>query len=238
MATIRELLLHDYYALAFVHIMSAFVAGCLIGIERSSRGRDAGFRTHALVCVASALLMLVPKYQWDWLEGVPMEAIRSDPIKMAEGIMAGIGFLGAGVIIKRGLNVRGLTTAASIWLTAAIGILFGTGLYMPAVLATLLALGTLSLLRVLERLVPSEYEVNHAVSFARERAMPEPALRRLVTEHGFKIAQMGYQLRDRGGTFEYQMVLKSRRPDDTIGLAATLRSAPDVLEFSISPSAD
>ena len=72
---------------------------------------------------------------------------RTDPTRMAQGIMTGIGFLGAGVIFKEGLSVRGLTTAASIWITAAIGILIGIGFYMPAILATVLTLSTLSLFR-------------------------------------------------------------------------------------------
>jgi hypothetical protein len=97
-----------------VHMLSAVIAGGCIGLERSFHGRPAGFRTHTLVCLASSLLMLVTLYQWQWLPGVPLETIRTDPTRMAQGIMTGIGFLGAGVIFKEGLSVRGLTTAASI----------------------------------------------------------------------------------------------------------------------------
>jgi putative Mg2+ transporter-C (MgtC) family protein len=73
--------------------------------------------------------MLVTLYQSEWLPGVPLETVKMDPTRMAQGIMTGIGFLGAGVIYKEGATVRGLTTAASMWLTAAIGILFGIGFY-------------------------------------------------------------------------------------------------------------
>src|SRR5205085_4171745 len=113
-------------------IAVALVVGGVIGFERSFHGRPAGFRTHSLVCVASALLMLVTVYQSEWMTAVPLDAIRTDPTRMAQGIMTGIGFLGAGVIFKEGLTVRGLTTAASIWITAAIGILVGIGFYLPA----------------------------------------------------------------------------------------------------------
>ena len=78
----------------------ALLIGALIGFERSFHGRPAGFRTHALVSVASALLMLVTVYQTDWMTAVPLDAIRTDPTRMAQGIMTGIGFLGAGVIFK------------------------------------------------------------------------------------------------------------------------------------------
>ena len=115
---------HDWRAFS-----ARSLIGALIGLERSFHGRPAGFRTHALVCVASALLMLVTVYQNEWMTQVTIDAIRTDPTRMAQGIMTGIGFLGAGVIFKEGLTVRGLTTAASIWMTAAIGILVGIGFW-------------------------------------------------------------------------------------------------------------
>ena len=107
----------------FTRIIVALVIGGIIGLERTFHGRPAGFRTHLLVCVASALLMLVTVYQSDWMTSALVDT--TDPTRMAQGIMTGIGFLGAGVIFKEGLTVRGLTTAASIWITAAIGILVG-----------------------------------------------------------------------------------------------------------------
>src|SRR5574342_229690 len=128
------------------HLLVALAAGGLIGFERSFHGRPAGFRTHTLVCLASSALMLVTVYQHQWF---PTSAARVsiDPTRMAQGIMTGIGFLGAGVIFKEGLSVRGLTTAASIWVTAAIGILSGIGFYFPLVVCVLLTLGVLSFFR-------------------------------------------------------------------------------------------
>src|SRR3972149_2350583 len=95
-----------------VRILGALAIGAVIGLERTFHGRPAGFRTHALVSVASALLMLVTVYQNEWMTQVAADAIRTDPTRMAQGIMTGIGFLGAGVIFKEGLTVRGLPTAA------------------------------------------------------------------------------------------------------------------------------
>jgi putative Mg2+ transporter-C (MgtC) family protein len=123
-----------------LRIVGALVIGAAIGLERSFHGRPAGFRTHALVCTASALLMLVTVYQNEWMTQVNIEAIRTDPTRMAQGIMTGIGFLGAGVIFKEGLSVRGLTTAASIWMTASIGILVGIGFWFPAIFGTIASL--------------------------------------------------------------------------------------------------
>src|ERR1700688_2707208 len=128
-------------------VTGALVLGALIGFERTFHGRPAGFRTHSLVCIASAILMIVTVYQNQWMTLLEHDAIRTDPTRMAQGIMTGIGFLGAGVIFKEGLSVRGLTTAASIWITAAIGILIGVGFYFSAILATVLTIGILSLFR-------------------------------------------------------------------------------------------
>lgn len=116
----------DFEILA--RLLVALGAGAAIGFERSYHGRPAGFRTHALVCTASSLLMLVTVYEGHWMRTAPA-LVQLDPTRMAQGIMTGIGFLGAGVIIKEGFSVRGLTTAASIWITAAIGILAGIGFY-------------------------------------------------------------------------------------------------------------
>src|ERR687891_938543 len=138
-------------------VVGALMIGAMIGFERTFHGRPAGFRTHSLVCIASAILMIVTVYQDQWMTLVQHDAIRTDPTRMAQGIMTGIGFLGAGVIFKEGLTVRGLTTAASIWITAAIGILLGAGFYFPVIVATVLTLGTLSLFRWIEAKIPNQF---------------------------------------------------------------------------------
>ena len=122
------------------HLLGGALAGSLIGLERTYHGRPAGFRTHVLVCTASSLLMLLSTAEAARLSGLPAEALRVDPARMAQGIMTGIGFLGAGVIMKDRFSVRGLTPAASIWMTAAIGIIIGSGFYYTGAAATL-ALG-------------------------------------------------------------------------------------------------
>src|SRR5437016_13197933 len=110
----------DEAAVVLIRITAALIVGALIGFERTFHGRPAGFRTHALVCLASALLMLVTVYQSEWMTAVPLDAIRTDPTRMAQGIMTGICSLGAGVRFKEGLTPRCLTTASSYWVTAAL----------------------------------------------------------------------------------------------------------------------
>src|SRR5688572_32756578 len=149
----------------------ALCFGALIGLERSYHGRPAGFRTHALVCLASAALMLVTVYESEWFHPSADGSIRAaiDPTRMAQGIMTGIGFLGAGVIMKDGLSVRGLTTAASIWITAGIGILVGIGFFLPAGITVVLTVGALAGFRWIERRMRTESYAHFSVRFAKDR---------------------------------------------------------------------
>jgi putative Mg2+ transporter-C (MgtC) family protein len=221
-----------------LRLVSALVVGGLIGLERSYHGRPAGFRTHTLVCMASALLMLVTVYESQWFTAGRLERVVVDPTRMAQGIMTGIGFLGAGVIMKDGLSVRGLTTAASIWITAAIGILVGVGFYFPAGLAAALTLGTLSAFRWIETRMPTQFYAHFTVRFQRTTAIPEPELRRLVSDHGFSIANLSYRLTSEGKHLEYQMVLRTLDANNAQALADTLKRTEAVLEFRIAPTGD
>jgi putative Mg2+ transporter-C (MgtC) family protein len=219
-------------------LAGALFIGALIGFERTFHGRPAGFRTHALVCIASALLMLVTVYQLHWMTEVPIDTIRADPTRMAQGIMTGIGFLGAGVIFKEGLTVRGLTTAASIWVTAAIGILVGIGFWYPAILGGIATLAVLSLFRFIEARLPSEFYAHHTLRFARDRVMSEEDMHKLITSHGFSIANLSSRLSEGGQHFEYRMTIKSRHRSNAEALSKSLRTMPDVLEFRIAPTGD
>ncbi|MDR5172902.1 MgtC/SapB family protein [Methylobacillus flagellatus] len=229
--------MHDYFLIT-IHLVSAIAAGGIIGLERSFHGRPAGFRTHTLVCLSSSLLMLLTLYQWQLLPGVPEDTIKADPSRMAQGIMTGIGFLGAGVIFKEGFTVRGLTTAASIWITAAIGIMFGIGFYFPAVLATLMTLGTLSLFRWIEVRLPSHYYAHYQISFDRYNPMPESELRQFITDKGFTIANMSYAISHDGKLLEYSMILRTLDQDNISVLAHALQEMEIVRTFRIAPTRD
>src|SRR5581483_8738823 len=145
-------------------------------------------------------------YQNECMTLVQQEAIRTDPTRMAQGIMTGIGFLGAGVIFKEGLTVRGLTTAASIWVTAAIGILVGIGFWFAALLGAITTLMVLALFRLIEARLPSEFYAHHMLRFARDRVMSEAEMRKMIQQHGFSIANLSSRLTDSGQQFEYRMV--------------------------------
>lgn len=226
------------YLTILLHLGLAVLAGGLIGLERTYHGRPAGFRTHTLVCTASSLLMLLTVYQWQLLTNAPLETLRVDPTRMAQGIMTGIGFLGAGVIMKEGLTVRGLTTAASIWITAAIGILIGIGFYFPAIIATLLTLGTLSLFRWVETIMPTLYYARLHVRFKRQETPAESELCHLINQQDFSVANLSYQLKEEGKFFEYQMTVRTQNKDNYRKLAEILIALDKVQEFGITPTGD
>lgn len=227
-----------FYGEIALRLINAVAVGAMIGFERSYHGRPAGFRTHTLVCVSTCLLMLVTVYETRWFGESDLGRITLDPTRMAQGIMTGIGFLGAGTIMKEGLSVRGLTTAASIWMTAAIGILVGIGFYFPAVLATIITLGILSIFGWLEKRVPTCFYAHLLIRYARDAVMPEDEMRRLLTAHGFTIANLSYRLDADAGFFEYRMVIRSGSPAHAASLSATLSADASVREFRVSPVGD
>lgn len=221
-----------------LRVLLAMLAGGLIGFERTYHGRPAGFRTHTLVCLSSALLMLITVYPWEVFLGSSGETLRVDPTRMAQGIMTGIGFLGAGVIMKEGLSIRGLTTAASIWATASIGILIGIGFYFAAALGAVLTLGILSLFRWIEAVTPSLHYARLNVRFHRHEVMPEESLCELIEGQGIEAANPIYSLQDEGAMFEYQMTIRTRHMNNYRRLSETLNSLPGVVEFQVTPTGD
>jgi putative Mg2+ transporter-C (MgtC) family protein len=154
--------IHNWFASGtqvedFLRLVLAAIAGGVVGLEREVRGRQAGFRTYLLVCVGSAMVMIVSTHvaihPWQ-SQQQPGVNINVDPARIAYGVMTGIGFLGAGVIIHNKGEVRGLTTAAGLWCMSAIGLGMGFGMYVISFLATLLVLITLSVLDYFEKFLP------------------------------------------------------------------------------------
>ena len=146
---------------AFLRLAVAAGLGAAIGIEREVREREAGIRTHLLVSLGSCLFTIVSAYGFHEFLSSGASVVRADPTRIAAQIVTGIGFLGAGAIIREGISVRGLTTAASLWMVAAIGMAAGAGYYWPAVAGTALTVFALWPLRsiawhAMERFRPPE----------------------------------------------------------------------------------
>jgi putative Mg2+ transporter-C (MgtC) family protein len=133
---------------SLLRLALAAVLGGLIGVERELREREAGLRTHLLVALGSALFTIVGAYGFHAFLESGESVVRADPTRIAAQIVTGIGFLGAGAIIRQGLSVRGLTTAATLWVVAAVGLAAGAGYYSAAVITTALVLIALYPLRI------------------------------------------------------------------------------------------
>ena len=146
-----RLLLAEIPTLSWLQVLLrlgvAAVLGGAIGIERELREREAGLRTHLLVCIGSALFTIVSAYGFSEFLTSGDVVIGADPTRIAAQIVTGIGFLGAGAIIRQGVSVRGLTTAATLWVAAAIGIACGAGYWSGAILGTVLTIVALGPLR-------------------------------------------------------------------------------------------
>lgn len=216
----------------------SLLAGGIIGFERTYHGRPAGFRTHILVCTASTLLVLVSVYQWQLLPNAPIETLRIDPTRMAQGIMTGIGFLGAGVIVKDRFTVRGLTTAASIWMTAAIGIVFGMGFYSAAGMGVAVTLGALAVFRWVEAIMPALRYAKLTARFQRQSLLSLDELREVIKAHDISPGSPSYQLVEEGKIFEYEMTIRTHDASNLRYLAETLSKMEQIKEFSIIPTGD
>ena len=209
-------------------ILAALVAGGAIGLERSYHGRAAGLRTYALVCFGSALLVAATQY------ALPPR----DPsyTRVIQGIVTGVGFLGAGVIVKVGFSVRGLTTAASIWVASAIGAALGTGAYLTGSVAAAVTLIALAVLRRLEDRFPVQSFAHFEVAFERQHALNETDLRALVASHGLDVREISYELN--GASLEYSTVIWTRHAESLATLEQALLVHPAVIRFRIAPSKD
>ena len=131
----------EYHINMIFRMLVSCMCGIAIGFERKNRAKEAGVRTHCIVACASAMMMIISKYGFeDLIQTYTAADVRLDPSRMAQGIVTGVGFLGAGIIYVQRSNIRGLTTAAGLWATSGIGMAIGGGMYVIGLSATLIIL--------------------------------------------------------------------------------------------------
>lgn len=175
--------------LVMLHLLGAFLLGLLVGYERTYHGRAAGMRTFALVCMATAAVTVIGGYAHYWYGGNTTTTFNSaDLSRVVQGVLTGIGFLCAGVIMKDGFNISGLTTAASIWTVAVIGILVGVGLFFAAMSLALLCAICMVLVSRLEARLPLRHAVAITLHFAEGVEPSEKELRAVALQHGYEVA--------------------------------------------------
>jgi len=199
-----------------------------IGLERQVHGRPAGFRTHLLVCVAAVLLMTVSQSLGGGAGG---DVARFDPGRLAAGAITGMGFLGAGVVLKSGLSVHGLTTAACLWIVSAIGLAVGCGLRFAAILSFLITLVSLWLLRYVEERIPRlAYKY---ITIVVDRDAPEEQLRAAVTDNGPRITEMAYELDAESGRMTYRITIASEHLISERAIVDALARFPAVRQIRV-----
>lgn len=218
----------NYQLLVLVKIILAALAGGVIGLERETHGRPAGLRTHLLVAVGACLMMVISEafsLKYGGTDGTG--PLRIDPSRVAAQIVAGIGFLGAGVILKEGLSIRGLTTAASLWLAAGLGMAFGIGLFGPAIFSTAIGLASLIFLKRLEPVLNKTRYLNLDVTAGLESDI-YPDLERIFAECRLSVSDVAGVTDFQNNEVEYQFVLTQQKRRVGRELTALIAPLPGV----------
>ncbi|GAB2860120.1 MgtC/SapB family protein [Pseudoduganella ginsengisoli] len=192
--------------LILLNIVGALLLGLAVGYERSYHGRAAGMRTYGLVSMAACALTVICGYPHMWFGGGMMQLAGTDPTRVIQGIVTGIGFLGAGVIMREGFNISGLTTAASIWASAAMGIMIGLGFYLGAIGLGFLCAMSMIFLSKVEAWLPSRHAVAMTMRF-KEGFMPDVKdLRAIALKRGYEVAGGSMMISSDHGAQEWRFV--------------------------------
>jgi len=221
-----------------LHLVGALALGLMVGYERSFHGRAAGMRTYGLVCMASAALTVIGGYSHFWYGGNSSTLFTNgDLSRVMQGILTGIGFLCAGVIMKEGFNISGLTTAASLWASSVIGILVGVGLYAAAMALALLSAVCMVWISKLEAWLPSRQAVAITLQFDPGYEPVEAALRTMAIERGYDIAGGTIVIALDGGAFTWTFVAVARSKQRMVpisDLSSEMAKFPGVHSFHVS----
>lgn len=215
-------------------LLMAVAAGSLVGVERYHRGHPAGMRTFALVSLTSALLTVsLASGPYSYLMG----SSENGGSRVVQGILAGIGFIGAGVIVREGLSVRGLTSAACMWAVSAIGILIGTGEILLGFVGAILVLTILILFRWLDQYIPRRsYALVHA-KFSKEAVPDEKGMTEQFESYGFTVLSLAFK-GAKSGALEIRASVWApgkTAADARARLALNFRTDQKVVDFSVEP---
>jgi putative Mg2+ transporter-C (MgtC) family protein len=220
------------------HMAFALLLGWVVGYERHFSGRAAGSQVYCLVCATSCAVTLLAGYPslWYWTSA---RATDADPTRVVGAILTGIGFLGAGIIVQSGLNIRGLTTAASIWCSASIGILVGTGFYVPAIGLTSLFVTSLAVIPRIEHWLPAREPIAATLHFRAGYRPTKEDMDRFLAERGLSIPQDSIAITYDGTHFELQCLIfaaTGARSDTMNRIAVEMADMANVERFTVAHS--
>lgn len=218
-----------------LRIVVGTALGGIIGYERDIHGRPAGLRTHAVVALASATFMVVSTHFVYFQEYKAGDLVEVDSSRIAASVVSGIGFLAGGAILRNGLTVQGLTTAAGLWLVAAIGLCAGGGMYIEAVAVTIIGVATLVFLR---RFEDKDDRIRRRLSLTvQEGAItPEQLLHRLRTRDVLAALE-GWSKDKTGSVRQLTLSVRLSRLDGEQTLASLLEAEPGILRMQLDPAA-
>lgn len=221
------------------HMVGALVLGWFVGYERYFSGRAAGSQVYCIVCATCCAVTLLAGYPGLWYGGSVHSTQGADPTRVIASVLTGIGFLGAGLIVQSGLNVRGLTTAASIWGSSAIGILVGVGFYVAAIGLTALFVASMVVVPWIERRLPARSAMAGTIRF-RPGCQPRPdEVRRYLAQRGLTMPSDSVSVSLRDGQFVLDCLIVGRsvaRKYQMTGIALELANLPDIESFTIAHS--
>lgn len=219
------------------NLILALFLGLIVGYERAYRGRAAGMRTYGLVCMASAALTAVSGYSSLWFGGQIIDIGPIDPTRIVQGIVTGIGFLGAGIIMKDGMSISGLTTAASIWAASAIGVLIGLGFHTAAISLALISTVIMMIGAQLESWLPSKQAVSFTVRFKAGSFPCESDVCKIISAHGYEMAKGSISITSKDKHVEWHFVAIStngKKGSPLSHMSQTLLNLPDIEDFQLS----
>jgi putative Mg2+ transporter-C (MgtC) family protein len=220
-----------------LNLLGAMLLGMAVGYERSYNGRAAGMRTYGLVCMASTALTIFVGFAPLWYGGASHDMIP-DATRVVGGVVTGIGFLCAGVISKEGLNITGLTTAASIWAASAVGVLLGVGFYASALVLAALCMLSMTLVHQIEKTLPGRASFDVTLTFRRDAAPEFDELAGVAKAHGYRAVpgSFSFSFSDNNPVWHFCVVALDRsRSTSPAQLAHELAKSEDITCFSIVP---
>jgi len=221
-----------------LNLLGSLLLGMVVGYERAYQGRAAGMRTYGLVCMASCALTVFVGYSASWFGGAG-SPVSPDPTRVVQGIVSGIGFLCAGVIMKDGMSINGLTTAASLWASSAIGILVGVGFYAAAISLAGLTVLSLTVGLVIQRHLPARESIGVMLQFKEGAAPAEADVVASALAKGY-VAQMSrLAISSENGRMVWRFPLEADAGSAKMArsdLARELAALPYIHSFSLEPS--
>lgn len=217
-----------------IRILVACLCGFVLGVERSRRFKEAGVRTHMIVCAGAALIMIVSKYGFADLTSASKEMYNgtrgADPARLAAQVVSGVGFLGAGMIFKNGGSVTGLTTAAGIWAAAGIGLAIGSGMYVVGILVTV-AIASIQMLMHIVTVGADAYKHCNIDILVESLFDFDEKFRDLMKQYGATLVE--FRITREVNGIRYNATLKSKKAITSDDVSAVLAGNAEVIEISV-----